>query len=335
MMCESKLLGLRGCTEEAPVTGLYIDQLGITESFISNLNSDQYNTPAEMFIDQRSVAWSKLKTLMLSSINKFLKADTVIENRRVGQISQDYTLKTSATTSYNGIRLILQPQQSSFLKLYLSDLQIYIDSSVIDKTVYVFDLITGEKLSEITYLVGGDVQYVGQEFLSARRKMDIAIVYESTEESIKTIPKAGSCTDCSGRVKDVIICPFISAIGIQLDYDGTTISNVANKPVTYGMTLNYNISCDRESYLCSVGATMSMALSYATAIEIYDYALTVSPNQRVNTAVTINAESLMTARDIMAEKFNTEMEVVYKNFRVPDDRHCFNCDRNMVYGSKV
>jgi len=330
-MCVESLLALKGCTEQTPSTGLYIDSVGITKNFLSQLITEQYDLPEELFADKRDMAWRKVQTLMLNSINKFFKADTVIENRAIGQISQDYTLTTPSTGSYNGIRLTMSPQTTSFLKLFIKDIQIYVNESNTNVPVLVFDLTTGKLIDTITYLVGGENQFLGKEYLSNRKKLDIAIVYESTFDSIKTIPRKGSCTDCSGRVKEVAICPFVNAIGVQLDWDGTSLSNVAYKPVTYGMSINYNVNCDRDSYLCSVGATMSMALMYATAVECYDYALTISPSERINTTVTYSAEELIKARDIMSAKFNDEMNLVVANFRMPSDRHCFRCNENMKF----
>jgi hypothetical protein len=84
-MCESKLVGLKGCSADVPVTNLYIDQLGITEGFLSNLITSQYDTPKELFDDKLGLAWQKIKTQFLASLTEFIAGDTVIDNRKVGQ----------------------------------------------------------------------------------------------------------------------------------------------------------------------------------------------------------------------------------------------------------
>ena len=332
-MCDSSLLALRGCSESSPATGLYIDDVGLTESLLSQFETDKYNTPLELFEDKRSLAWRKIQTEMLGKLNPFFKADTVIENRAVGQINTTCNSTTPAqgAGTYVGVRLIMSPQITSYLKMFISDLNIYIDSSNTNVNVLVFDLVQNKLIETIVYAEGSLEQYIAKTYLSKRKKLDIALVYESTVVATKTVPKYGNCTDCSGKVKDVVICPFVNAIGVQLDWDGTIISNLANKSVTGGVSINYNIECDRESYLCSIGSTMSMALLYATAVEIYDYALTVSPHIRVNTAVTYNSEQLIQARDIMASKYNSEMNLVLGNFRMPSDVYCFNCKENLRY----
>jgi hypothetical protein len=81
---------------------------------------------------------------------------------------------------------------------------------------------------------------------------------------------------------------------------------------------------------------MSLALAYATAVEIYNYALTVSPNQRVNTSVYVNKgvknyDGIITARDIAAEQYNAELTALLQGIRLPDDNHCFDCRKNIKY----
>jgi hypothetical protein len=84
---------------------------------------------------------------------------------------------------------------------------------------------------------------------------------------------------------------------------------------------------------------MALSLAYATAVEIYNYALTVSPNQRVNTTVIVNRgsnktelqEGLMAARDIAATRYADELSAMLQNMRLPDDTHCWDCRRNMKY----
>jgi hypothetical protein len=111
---------------------------------------------------------------------------------------------------------------------------------------------------------------------------------------------------------------------------------------TSGMSINYNINCDRESFICSIGGNISIALAYLTASEIYDYALTISPNQRVNTSVIINrgqkpfataaaVEGIVAARDIAVEKYNNELSNLISNMRLPEDNHCFDCRKNIKY----
>jgi hypothetical protein len=131
----------------------------------------------------------------------------------------------------------------------------------------------------------------------------------------------------------------VDAIGIELTTDGTNVLTSKSSKYTTGMSLTYNVNCDRQGWLCSVGGTMALALAYATAVEIYNYALTISPNQRVNTTVIVNRgqnknelmDGIMAARDIAATRYSEDLGATLQNMRLPDDTHCWDCRKNMKY----
>jgi hypothetical protein len=108
------------------------------------------------------------------------------------------------------------------------------------------------------------------------------------------------------------------------------------------MSMVYNVNCDREAWLCSIGGLMAMPLAYATAVEIFNYGLQISPNQRVNTSVSVNIGSkpfatadandgMIAARDVAATRYNEELAAMLQNMRLPDDNNCFDCRKNMKY----
>lgn len=327
-MCYEQLLGLKNCGATEPTTGLYIDTLGITTSLLGQLITDQYNNGTELFDDKRSFAWRKLSSDILTRLNDALKADTVVENARIG-IETNATNNTAdalGAGKYAGIRLKIDPNDKSFVELYLSYLSIAVATPA---EVLVFDMTTGKKIGTIA-----DVsveKFIGTAYKAKRRKLDLAFVYESLEDTIITVPKIGGCFDCGGNLKMMNISPYVAATGIELTTDGTTVLTSAAKKYTQGMSLNYNVNCDRESWLCSIGGLMALPLAYATAVEIYDYALMTSPNQRVNTAVSVNSESIKEARDICATKYNDELRAMLQNMRVPNDPNCFSCRQNQRY----
>lgn len=343
-MCYDKLLGLHECSLPEPTTGLYIDQLGINQTLLGQLITDQYNNGVELFEDKRAFAWRKLSNDVLNKLSAALKADTVIEGKRIGQVLTDYSNTQTAAGAgrYCGIRLKVDPNNLSFLNLYISDILIGIPAANTNVTVYLCDLTTQLIIESFNYATGNVEQFIGKTIKAARRKLDLAIVYEMTVNAPKFIPKKGSCYDCGGKVREAHICPFVDAVGVELTHDGTNILSVANSKYTAGMSVNYNVNCDRESWLCSLGGLMALPLAYATAVEVYNYALTVSPNQRVNTAVTINKgqkpfataaafEGIVAARDIAAEQYNIELTTLVSNMRLPNDNHCFDCRQNLKY----
>ena len=343
-MCTESLLGLRGCSTAEPSTGLYIDDLGINTTFLGQLITDQYDQGLELFEAKREFAWRKLSSDVLTRLSPMMKSDTVIEGKRVGMVLTNYSNIQTAlgAGNYGGIRLKIDPNNLSYLNFYLADINLAIDSTNTNVPVLIFDMTTGKLIDTITYSTGGLDQYLGKNFTSARRKLDIAIVYEMSMNAPKFITKKGSCLSCGGGIRESHICPFVDAVGIELTTDGTNVLTSANSKYTAGMSVNYNVNCDRQGWLCSIGGLMALPLAYATAVEIYNYALTVSPNQRVNTAVVVNRgskpfatadafEGIVAARDIAATRYGEELGAMLQNMRLPDDAHCWDCRKNIKY----
>ena len=343
-MCIESLLGLRDCNQVEPSTGLYIDDLGINTTFLGQLITDQYLQGSELFTAKRAFAWRKLSSDVLTRLAPVMKADTVIEGKRVGQLVSNYSnVQTAAGAGrYTGIRLKIDPQSLSFLNFYLADINLAVDAANVNVPILIFDMSTLKLIETFTYATGGLDQFLGKTFASARRKLDIAIVYESTFDSAKMVTKKGHCFDCGGGVREAHICPFVDAIGIDLTTNGTDVLSSTTSKYTAGMSINYNVNCDRQGWLCSIGGLMALPLAYATAVEIYNYALTASPNQRVNTTVSVNrgqkpfatadaVEGIVAARDIAATRYNEELGAMLQNMRMPDDSHCWDCRRNMKY----
>lgn len=331
-MCYEQLLGLRNCTAAEPTTGLYIDTLGITTSLLGQLITDQYNSGTELFEDKRAFAWRKLSSDVLNRLGEVMKADTVVENKRIGQPTNntDNTDAALGAGNYGGIRVKIDPNDKSFVELYLSYLSIAIETPV---EVLVFDMTTGKKIGTIADVAVE--KFIGTAYKAKRRKLDLAFVYESLEDTVKYVPKVGGCFDCGGNLKMMNISPYVAATGIELTTDGDVVLTSTAKKYTQGMSFVYNVNCDRESWLCSIGGLMALPLAYSTAVEIYDYALMTSPNQRVNTAVSINSESIKEARDLCAQKYNDELSSMLQGMRMPDDPNCFHCRTNQRYTTQL
>jgi hypothetical protein len=331
-MCYESLLGLKNCTTE-PITGLYIDSLGITSPLLDQFITSQYQTGVELFEDKRSLAWRKVSSDFISRLSPMMKADTVIDSQRIGQVltNSSNTDLALGVGNYAGIRIKIDPNSSSFLTFNLSDFSIAIPSSSVDTPILVFDMTTGLIVDSFMYSVGSVDQYINKNFKAKRRKLDLAFVYESLDDTYRFTVKKGSCTDCGGNIKEAHICPFVDAIGIQLTTDGTSVLSSTSAKYTQGMSMIYNVNCDRDSWLCSIGSLLSLALAYGTAVEVYDYALTISPTKRVNTAVSVTVEQLTQARSIAADKYNIELQTVLQNMRLPNDVHCFDCQKNIKY----
>lgn len=343
-MCIESLLGLHGCNTQEPSTGLYIDDLGINKTFLAQLITDQFVNGEELFISKRKMAWKKLSSAFIAKINPLLKVDSLIENKRVGQVLTNSTEVDPflGVGKYAGIRVKIDPNNESFLNFKLAEFKIDIYTMAQPVQILVFDMATLKLIDSFNYESEAVEQYLNKSFQAKKRKLDLAFVYESLWDTTKMVTKKGSCFDCGGKVRDAHICPFVDAAGIELTTDGFNVLSSKAKKYTQGMSILYNISCDREAWLCSIGGLMALSLAYGTAVELFNFALTISPNQRVNTTVSLNkgnkvfatsdaTEGIVAARDIAASNYDEELNSLLNNIRMPDDRNCFDCRKNVKY----
>jgi hypothetical protein len=282
-----------------------------------------------------------MSTDVLSRLTPMMKADTVVESKRIGQVVTNSSNVDVAVGAgkFTGIRVKIDPNTESFLNFYLSNFQIDIYTMATPVEIFVYDMSTLKLIDSFFYQSEAVEQFIGKTFKANRRKLDLAFVYESLYDTTKMIPKKGHCFDCSGNVRGAHICPFVDAVGIELTVSGDDVISSKSKKYTQGMSLVYNVNCDREAWLCSIGGLMAMPLAYATAVEIYNYGLTISPNQRVNTTVSVNTgfatsdpnDGMIAGRDIAATRYSEELTAMLQNMRLPSDNTCFDCRRNMKY----
>jgi hypothetical protein len=282
-----------------------------------------------------------MSTDILSRLTPMMKADTVVESKRIGQVVRNAANIDTLVGAgkYTGIRVTIDPNTESFLNFYLSNFKIDIYTMAVPVEIFVYDMSTLKLIDSFFYQSEAVEQFIGKTFKANRRKLDLAFVYESLYDTTKMIPKKGHCFDCSGNVRGAHICPFVDAVGIELTVSGDDVISSKSKKYTQGMSLVYNVNCDREAWLCSIGGLMAMPLAYATAVEIYNYGLTISPNQRVNTTVSVNTgfatsdpnDGMIAGRDIAATRYSEELTAMLQNMRLPSDNTCFDCRRNMKY----
>jgi hypothetical protein len=94
--------------------------------------------------------------------------------------------------------------------------------------------------------------------------------------------------------------------------------------LTGGLTLDYSISCDYDSWLCRNAASLQLAIYYRTAMNLYRFAMTAARHQRVNTVVTINSGVMEDSLAWATDQFNKAMTDAMQNMTAYGNG-CFKC----------
>ena len=112
-MCYESLLGLQGCDRPEPTTGLYIDDLGINQTLLGQLITDQYNSGVELFEAKRAFAWRKMSSDILSRLNPMMKAD---RSRKHPRLEAHRSLKSGVSQA---CRVFLYPYSRYLLCIFI------------------------------------------------------------------------------------------------------------------------------------------------------------------------------------------------------------------------
>lgn len=329
-MCIEKLVSLQDCynDEPAPVTGLYLDtHTGITPEELDQIILTPYATGLDLFKAKRQASWELVQLDVVNKLRPIMKADSITENLTVGYINGT---ETAAIPGYwVGTKLEINNPRS-FMDLLLSNINILLPSITAETEVRIYDLDTKQLIQSFT-IVPNQRTYKGIKIYNPKAVKKIAIVYESTEISTRTIVGA-NCGTCGGGYKMIGVDQFVKASGVKLTVDAIT-GNVLTEElsaVTYGMIIDYSLSCSRQGFLCSIGNDVALPVLYRTGAEIMKYAIDNAKVKRVNNIVD-TPERLQARFDTYMIAYSEQISSVLQNIRIPNDPDCFNCKKNNKY----
>jgi len=332
-MCYDKLLGIKNaCTPHTPINNVFLDDVtGVTLTELAQLFTEDYEDGEALFEAKRKVAWELMGNDIYSMLGSKIKGETIIDGERIGfPISTNpIALPALGTGNWVGTRMNIV-NKDSFLKFFISDVNIWsqVDTTV---TVRVIDMTTRKQIDSFDVETNNDV-YIGKSYSSRRKEVDIAIVYNSVDATYQTNVRRGYCSDCSSNFRCARCNRLTEAVAVNLTLDGNfSATNVKNIAYTYGLSINYNVMCDREAWLCSIGNALQYALAYGTSAQLMEFAIHNSINSRSNTTVSVNIEECKTRYQFYMEAYKSQLETVLNNMRLPKDSECFYCPQNVKY----
>lgn len=332
-MCYQKLIGLKNsCKTYTPVNNVFLDQVtGITDIELGQIISEQYAEGYELFDDKVKQAWEMMSSEIVNYLQPSLKGETILTGERIGfPVSDEPKVQNGlGVGQWVGIRLN-SSSETSFINNYISTINIWsqTDATV---TVYVMDMQTKKKIDQFDVETNTDT-FIGKTYQNYRRDYDLALVYESTVNTYQTYIKRGYCHGCGGAFNKAHCNKLTDAIAVSMSLDGSDNPLVVNNVgYTYGMSINYNVTCDMKAWICSISNVLDYALAFFTSALIMDYATTISINSRVNTTVSVNVEECLARKQAYMVAYKEQLENNIRNMRVPNDVECFVCKQNVKY----
>lgn len=331
-MCYETLLSINDCGNKQTVTEdtIYLDVLtGIDSNELDQIFTGNYKTGLELFIDKRKSAWQIMSADVVNKLGSGIKAESITNNNTIGHVAAGIVTDALGAGNWVGIKVEVD-NPKSFLDLFFSNLSLLLPGVVAGTPVKIFDLDTGLPL--INFVQIANVRtFINKRYANPRGKRSFAIVYESTVTATRTVLRDGySCGSCtSGKLLG--FDPYVSASGVKLTLDvNGNVATQTNAAYTYGMVLDYSLSCSNSDFLCSIANRLSLPFGYLTAAQIMDYSVNIAPHKRVNNTVKYSLENNEKRLQIYAAAYNEQVSNILSNMRMPNDPVCFYCEKRII-----
>lgn len=318
--CLDNLIGLRGlCTENAPVSGRYINDLpGVDLKMISSLSNEEQQDYQGVWdeIYRRSV--NELESEVAVRMQKYFKKTLLIENHQAGYYISPATTE-AASAEYKGFALTLYG--SNYTKIYINEIGLLL-SGPGSVTVKVFDYRTGATLDTLTFtgVTGFNTFQVNKSYDAFGQKAQLFIAYDATaissEETNITHPE-----DVSGSI--------VLIRGARVSTASAVIeTNITFEGNSYGLTINFNVQCSMERFICSIRDLLVPALNYKLAEQLF---LERSMTQRLNKYTMFNGERAGELRADYIAKYIQTLDSVLNEVEPASDGLCIECDKQRTY----
>ena len=324
--CFSNVIGIKeACTENVSYK-LFINQLGINLKLLDQYAGSNYKTGLDLFNEKLEFAGEAMASEMLVALSKRIKGNTILSNVAIGYFP-DPTQTVAAIGAGTWVGVRIKQDTPSFIALALKDIKLnVITTGAIP--LKIFNYQTKLLIADVT-VTANDWSALNQVITSLGRDIDIVVGYESIVAAKRTLINRSTCGgNCPPSFVSCGNCTDV--VGVKFALSGSDLGAVVNLGHTSGVELNYNITCNYLSWLCSLSQITALPLLYKLGAEITEYAIHFAPNERVNNSVE-REENLKSQYEFFTQKYNEALGNVLQNMRLPQADDCFVCKENLRY----
>ena len=324
MECLIDYIGLKGCGNEQPDSGLFINELyGVQFESIQKIADSEQKTFAGVWADVQKRGVNKLSTAVTNWFRTKYQIKTISESFDLGKKIENTTL--AGANEYRGFAIELQPENafnSNLANTYVQTLQLYL-SAPANTTVKIFDLDLGSELFSVgvTGVAGWNLIKVNQNFSANRIFCGyLATVIASVKLDISeqlSNDFGCFCNDyfnCEARVRGGILeSPFT-------DYEASYN--------THGFTGVFGARCTYNNIVCNNKDVFKLALWYLFGHELMCERI-YTP--RLNRFTTIDLEKAKQLRDEFKNEFERELSNAIQGIKLNVNDCCLECDAIITY----
>lgn len=321
MACFDSVVTLKElCTEETPFSGIYLNDVGITKSFIESvITSDYANT--EAFVTSKVThAINVIKNAVHGRYGNKINSSSLIHNHRLGFTQNNLSVQSGG--DWKGIQMTLN-NFSNFINLELSEISLHVNTNG-TVPVHIYDLFQNKLIETIPVTaVSGKIAtvYPHKVIQSDGKPLNLFIGYEATGiTSNTTYVRENQCCGITSCTTSFMTAKGVTnATGSFTEEDMTAIAHTA------GISLVYSLSCSLSAWMCSYAQVFALPIAYKTAAEMYAHAILNAVNSRSSNNTNLNVELMKEAYIRYEDLYKEQIESLLHNMHVPTDNVCFQC----------
>lgn len=327
MDCLSGYIGIRGCSDSEPASGLYLDDLqGISIKSIDKIANAEQITYKGVFTDIERRALRRFESLITNWLSLKYQIKRVSQSGNLGLTIQGDA--TAAAADYRGYWVLLSELDDyvkSPLHVYHQQTHSLYLTQAQSATIKVFD-VTGissnsielNQLDSTTFngVVGWNTIQVNTDY---KPTLGIAVVYDATNITSQGHEIPQGCYDYCGCLDDCYGCEA-KVEGIRTN--DLTPETVTRGTDTYGLSGIFSVGCKFDQFICDNRQAFATSLWFLYGHEYFNERLY---SDRLNRYGILDREIAKEARDEMWKAFNEELQIILEGIDIKEDC-CVSCN---------
>jgi len=319
MACFDNVVALKElCPEQETFSGIYLNDVGISRSFIESVITSDYTGIADFVTSKTNHAINIIKNAIHGRYGAKINSTTLVHDHRLGYTENNLANQTGG--DWKGVQLTLA-NYSNYINLNLSEvsLQVHTNGTV---NVLVYDLYQNTLLYTIpvTAVSGQIVTVYPHKIIESNGKpLNLFIGYNATGITSKTtyIRKGQCCGNVTCTNQYLTAKGVTNSTGAFIDEDMTAINHTA------GVSVVYSLNCDPYAWMCAYARVLALPIAYKIAAEITLHG--IQNNLRSTNTTNLNTEQLKENHGFYELQFREQLDAVLHNMNVPTDSVCFQC----------
>jgi hypothetical protein len=334
--CLTGYVGLRGCSQGTPGSGLIVNSLpGMPMELLQSIVTGDTLTVQAQWEEVEQTAQAELLIDTTALFNQRYQLNHIARSFDIGR-DVDLTDVTAAGAVYRGAlfeldRDVTSGYTRSNLMLYSMDsFSIYLSAAT--TAALAFKIYDKDKKTVLgTYSLAVIDQVVGWNTVAVNELFTVkslAIVYEATEVNsvALTLPSYlsdGFCdcmeslygNECNGEIQG-ISTPDLT--GIDTLTEGTN---------TFGLTLNLTLVCNYEGFICANKMSFARLYQYLLGAKVLDYTLYSPRFSQFNAQ---NRKIYSELRDRFHSDYLTSLAALINGTNLDVNDPCLACNSEVV-----